>query len=42
MLGGAMEAEIERTLHADGLEMRFSIPLERLRPEAQAQAAAGE
>jgi two-component sensor histidine kinase len=34
MLGGALEAEIERTLHADGLECRFAMPLSRLEPEA--------
>lgn len=33
MLGGALEAEIERTLHNDGLECRVSMPVERLRPE---------
>ncbi len=36
MLGGALEAEIERTLHNDGLECRVSMPLERLRPEIDA------
>lgn len=36
MLGGALEAEIERTLHNDGLECRVSMPLERLRPDADA------
>jgi len=34
MLGGALEAQIARTLHADGLECRFSMPLARLEPEA--------
>ncbi len=34
MMGGALEAEIERTLHSDGLECRFSMPLARLEPEA--------
>jgi two-component sensor histidine kinase len=38
MLGGALEAEIERTLHNDGLECRVSMPLERLRPEVDAAA----
>jgi len=36
MMGGALEAEIERTLHADGLECRFSMPLSRLEPDAAA------
>jgi two-component sensor histidine kinase len=39
MLGGALEAEIERTLHNDGLECRVSMPRERLRPEVEAAAA---
>ena len=38
MLGGALEAEIERTLHNDGLECRVSMPLERLRPDLEASA----
>ncbi len=37
MLGGALEAEIERTLHNDGLECRVSMPLDRLRPELDAE-----
>ena len=40
MLGGALEAEIERTLHADGLECRFVMPLSRLEPEAAVPDAA--
>lgn len=33
MIGGALEAQIERTLHNDGLECRFLMPLERLKPD---------
>lgn len=36
MMGGALEAEIERTLHNDGLECRFSMPLSRLEPDIAA------
>ena len=36
MLGGTLEAEIERTLHRDGLEWRFSMPIEKLRLELAA------
>lgn len=32
MLVGAFGAEYERTLHADGMEARFSFPLDKLRP----------
>jgi two-component sensor histidine kinase len=35
MVGGALSAEIERTLHRDGLECRFVMPLDKLRPEAR-------
>jgi two-component sensor histidine kinase len=38
MVGGTLDAEIQRTLHRDGLECRFVMPAEKLRPEA----AAGE
>lgn len=34
MLGGALEADIERILHGDGMEYSFSIPLSRLKLEA--------
>jgi two-component sensor histidine kinase len=34
MLKGALSAEVTRTQHRDGLEWRFEIPLERLRPNA--------
>ena len=38
MLGGALEAEISRVLHADGLECRVSMPLARLEPDIAAPA----
>ena len=38
MMGGALDAQIERTLHADGLECRFSMPLSRLEPEVVSPA----
>jgi hypothetical protein len=41
MLGGALEAEIERTLHNDGLECRVSMPRERLRPDVEVPPPAG-
>lgn len=31
MMGGTLEAEITRTLHENGIEWHFAIPLERLR-----------
>jgi two-component sensor histidine kinase len=31
MMGGTLEAEITRTLHPNGIEWHFAIPLERLR-----------
>jgi two-component sensor histidine kinase len=34
MLKGALSATITRTHHRDGLEWRFEIPIERLRPNA--------
>jgi two-component sensor histidine kinase len=34
MLKGALSATVERTWHRDGLEWRFGIPIERLRPRA--------
>lgn len=33
MLGGALDARIERALNSDGLECRFVMPLNRLGPE---------
>lgn len=33
MLGAGLDAQIERTLHADGLECRFVLPVARLAPE---------
>ncbi len=33
MVGGALGAEITRTLHRDGLEYRFVMPVDRLRPD---------
>jgi two-component sensor histidine kinase len=32
MLKGALSATVEQTWHRDGLEWRFGIPIERLRP----------
>lgn len=40
MLGGALGAEIERTLHNDGLECRVSMLRERLLPDAEPPADA--
>ena len=34
MLGGTLDAEIERTFHRDGLECIFRIPKERIVPES--------
>lgn len=31
MVGGTLDAEIERTLHSDGLECRFVMPLEKVK-----------
>lgn len=33
MLGGALEADIKRILHEDGLECVFSMPVDRLKPD---------
>lgn len=33
MLGGTLDAQIERTFHGDGLECRFTMPLEKVQPE---------
>ncbi|MBX9463549.1 MAG: sensor histidine kinase [Aquamicrobium sp.] len=33
MLGGTLDAQIERVIHPNGLECRFSIPIARLEPE---------
>ncbi|TKT75108.1 HAMP domain-containing protein [Aquamicrobium sp. LC103] len=38
MLGGTLDAEIERTLHRDGIEYRFRMPLERVEPELSGPA----
>ena len=35
MLGGALAAAIERVFHRNGLECRFSIPMERLAPDRE-------
>lgn len=35
MLGGALEAGIERVLHDNGMEYSFSMPLARLKPDAE-------
>lgn len=40
MMGGALEAEIVRELHNDGLECRFSMPLSRLEPDVAAPESA--
>ncbi|MBI4045289.1 MAG: hypothetical protein HY371_00575 [Devosia nanyangense] len=32
MVGGSLGAEVTRTLHRDGIEWRFLIPLEALNP----------
>jgi two-component sensor histidine kinase len=34
MVGGTLDARIERTLHEDGMEYRFFIPREKVRPSA--------
>ncbi|MFD1329922.1 sensor histidine kinase [Mycoplana ramosa] len=41
MLGIAMGAEMERRMHADGIEWRFSIPLSKLKEEQGEAAAEG-
>ncbi|WP_245414288.1 sensor histidine kinase [Mycoplana dimorpha] len=38
MLGIALQAQLERLVHADGIEWRMSIPLSRLRNEEAASA----
>ena len=38
MLGMALEARLERLVHADGIEWRMSIPLSRLRNDAATMA----
>lgn len=40
MLGGALGATIERTLHVNGLECRFALPLEGLRASTNEDDAA--
>jgi two-component sensor histidine kinase len=35
MLGGALQAEIVRTFHTDGLECSFTMPLARLEPDTE-------
>lgn len=42
MIGGALGAEIERNLHADGLECRFLLPRDNLEPAGQLAASAVE
>jgi len=32
MVGGSLGADVTRTLHRDGIEWRFVIPLEALNP----------
>lgn len=39
MLAGSLGAQINRTLHRDGLECRFVIPLDRLDPESSDKEA---
>lgn len=39
MLGGALSAAIERIFHRNGLECRFSIPMDRLLPDREPRAA---
>lgn len=34
MVGGTLDADIERILHADGIEYRFTIPRQKVRPGA--------
>lgn len=34
MMGGALSAQIERTLHKNGMEYRFVMPLKQLEPDA--------
>jgi two-component sensor histidine kinase len=35
MVGSSLSAEVERTLHQDGIEWRFAIPLASLDPESR-------
>ena len=37
MVGGTLEAQIERILHRDGLECRFVMPLDKLRPDVRGE-----
>ena len=37
MVGGTLDATIERTLHSDGMEYGFVIPLNKVRPSASAE-----
>lgn len=39
MMGGSLDAEIDRTLHANGIEWRFVIPIDRLRTKPDEAAA---
>lgn len=41
MLGGALDAAIERILHRDGLEYGFEMPVDKLRPEPAERDGAG-
>lgn len=36
MLGGTLDAEIERTIGSQGLSCRFIMPVEKIRPESEA------
>lgn len=42
MLGIALDAELERRMHADGIEWRFSIPLSKLKEGVGEGAGEGE
>lgn len=42
MLGIAMNAELKRRMHADGIEWRFSIPLSKLKDEPAEEYGGGE
>lgn len=41
MLGGALDAEIVREIHANGLECRFSMPVDKLAPQPAAATGDG-
>jgi len=42
MLGGSLDAEITRTVHSNGLEYSFVIPLEKLRPAVPPRSDAAQ